>query len=531
MRNAVGVLLLVLKLAAGQATAQDVVNSQVPTANSQTGGSLQQDESRPLYPSRADFTQLIRTSRLGIGSSELGVDNNSQTGGSPQQDESRPLYPRRADFTQLIRNSRLGVARLRLPLDCSGKLRRGLAEARNESCARRRGSSELEVENAPPIEWPFRSSDGRLLVGGEIVGTFGESDNTAFFNYTDYEHNALRMMRLALAGQWRPMARVALVAEIRSEDLSRVDTHAAYVRIRPWESHAFDIQAGRIPPAFGAYGRRAYNADNPLIGYPLAYQYLTSLRSDAIPASVDDLLRMRGRGWQPSFPIGSTALSTGLPLISAFRWDTGVQARWSGTYVEVAGAVTSGTLSDPQFIDNNGGRQVSGRVQAKPLFGMVVGASAAHGDWLSDDVVDLLPEGARSRSYSQRALGLDAEYSRAHWLVRGEVVWSGWQMPFVQQTQTHRLDARGVWIEGRYRVSPRLFVAARTDRLDFSRISGTIFNGIPITWDAPVERVEVGLGWYLLRNLVGRVIVQRNWRDGGRVRSRTYVSGQLAYWF
>ena len=133
--------------------------------------------------------------------------------------------------------------------------------------------------DAPGIGWPpLRSSDGTLLIGGEIVGTLGPTDDTAFFNYTDYEHNALRLMRLALAGQWRPMARVALIAEIRSEDLSRVDTHAAYVRFRPWQSHAFDIQAGRIPPSFGAYGRRAYNADNPLIGYPLAYQYLTSLR-------------------------------------------------------------------------------------------------------------------------------------------------------------------------------------------------------------------------------------------------------------
>jgi hypothetical protein len=88
-----------------------------------------------------------------------------------------------------------------------------------------------------------------------------------------------------------------------------------------------------------------------------------------------------------------------------------------------------------------------------------------------------------------------------------------------------------MWIEGRYRFSPRLFVAARADRLDFSRITGTILGGVPITWDAPVQRVETGLGWYLLRNLVGRVIVQRNWRDGGRVHERTYVSGQLAYWF
>src|SRR5687767_14251124 len=194
-------------------------------------------------------------------------------------------------------------------------------------------------------EGPFRSPDGTLLVGGEIVGTIGMPDNIAFFNYTDYEHNALRMLRVALAGQWRPFAPIAFVAEVRSEDLRHVAAHAAYIRVHPWQSRALDIQAGRIPPSFGAYGRRAYNADNPLIGYPLAYQYLTSLRADAIPASPDDLLRMRGRGWQPSFPIGSTADAAGLPLVSAFRWDTGVQARWSGARFDTTASVTTGTLA------------------------------------------------------------------------------------------------------------------------------------------------------------------------------------------
>ena len=52
-----------------------------------------------------------------------------------------------------------------------------------------------------------------------------------------------------------------------------------------------------MPPTFGAFARRTYATDNPLIGYPLAYQYLTSLRPDALPANADELLRMRGRGW------------------------------------------------------------------------------------------------------------------------------------------------------------------------------------------------------------------------------------------
>src|SRR5688500_15864528 len=232
-------------------------------------------------------------------------------------------------------------------------------------------------------EGPLRSGDGRLLLGGEIVGTIGAPDATAFFHCTDYEHNAWRMMRVAFAAQWRPVAPIAFVAEVRSEDLQSVEAHAAYVRVRPWQSRAFDIQAGRIPPSFGAYGRRAYNTDNPLIGYPLAYQYLTSLRADAIPASTDDLLVMRGRGWLPSFPIGSSAESPGLPLVSAFRWDTGVQARWSGTRFEAVGSVTAGTLSDPRIGDNNGGRELSARIVAKPIVGLVVGASAARGAWLS----------------------------------------------------------------------------------------------------------------------------------------------------
>jgi hypothetical protein len=131
----------------------------------------------------------------------------------------------------------------------------------------------------------------------------------------------------------------------------------------------------------------------------------------------------------------------------------------------------------------------------------------------------------------QRAFGLDAEYSRDYWVVRGEIVWSGWDMPFVASNEITRLDAVGMWVEGRYRLTPRLFLAARADRLGFSRVTGTLFSGQPTTWDASVERVEFGGGWYLQRNLVGRVVIQGNWRDGGRVLSRTYVSAQLAYWF
>src|SRR5215203_911003 len=183
---------------------------------------------------------------------------------------------------------------------------------------------------APPAraqslpEGPLTMARGTITVGGEAAITAGSADDTAFFNYTDYEHNALRLLRLSLSGMWRPISRVAFLTELRSEDAHRVIPYALYVRVRPWRNRAVDFQAGRIPPVFGAFARRSYGADNPLIGYPLAYQYLTSIRSDAIPATADDLLAMRARGWRASYPVGAAAEAPGVPLISAYRWDTGI---------------------------------------------------------------------------------------------------------------------------------------------------------------------------------------------------------------
>lgn len=377
----------------------------------------------------------------------------------------------------------------------------------------------------------YSTGPGEVSFGGEVAATMGAADETAFFNYTDYERNALRTLRLALAGQWRPLAPLAFVAEIRSDDLAHVAAHALYVRLRPWRSHAFDIQAGRIPPSFGSYSRRAYDTQTPLIGHPLAYQYLTSLRPDAVPATTDDLLRMRGRGWRSSFPVGSTAEGPGVPLVSAFRWDTGVQAKWATSRFDVLGSVTAGTLSDPRVDDNNGGRQLSVRGIVRPVFGLVAGASASRGAWIADAVRPALPAQSRERTYAQRAFGVDAEYSRDHWIARGELVWTGWTLPLAVDGRDHEVGALGMWIEGRYRLTPRLFVAMRGDRLTFSRVTGTLFGGRATPWDARVERLEAGAGWFFLRNLVGRVAVQRNWRDGGRVSSRTFLSGGLVYWF
>jgi hypothetical protein len=370
---------------------------------------------------------------------------------------------------------------------------------------------------------PVRLFDGRVTVTADLAATIGGRDDEAFFNYTDYERNALRTFQAGLTAHWQPLAQVSVLAEVRTDDFARIDIAAAYVRVRPVRETPLDIQIGRIPPVFGAFGRRAYQSDRLLIGYPLGYQYLTSLRSDALPASARDLVAMRGRGWRSNFPIGSPYEGPGLPLTSAFRWDTGIQAHWTNGTVEAAASLTQGTLANPRVIDDNGGKQVAARVVVQPAAAVKIGGSVARGEWI-DDAVPLDAENAH-----QTAVGGDVEFSAGRWLVRSEVIWSRWDVPFLTPPpEGSDITALATWLEGRYRVTPRIYVAGRIDRVGFSTIT---VDGTPETWDADVHRLEGGVGVTLLRNVVWRTVLQRNTRDGGRVQRRTFVSSQLAWWF
>src|SRR5438132_884545 len=154
---------------------------------------------------------------------------------------------------------------------------------------------------------------------------FGSTD-PGFFDYTAYEPSALRLVRIDLSGAVKAGPHFTVLAEIRTENFDRIKPYALYLRIRPWTARDFDIQVGRVPPTFGAFARRTYANDNPLIGYPLAYQYLTTLRADALPASADELLRKRSLGWHGRYSVGEPAAAPGRPLVSAFRWDPGAPA-------------------------------------------------------------------------------------------------------------------------------------------------------------------------------------------------------------
>ena len=377
-------------------------------------------------------------------------------------------------------------------------------------------------------EQPISLAGGHVVVGAEITATFAPED-PGFFNYTSYEFSALRNLRMGVSAEVRANDHVQLLAEVRLDQGRLLEAYGLFLRVRPWPARRFDLQVGRVPPTFGAMTRTAYGSSNLLIGQPLAYQYLASLRPDALPRTTDDLLRMRGRGWLSSFPVGNPAAAPGLPIVNTNRWDTGVQAHGVNGKFEWTGSVTAGSLSDPRFRDNNSGRQIAGRVVARPTAAFAFGASASRGAWLNQTIDDAMAGADAGDRSQQLAFGGDAEFSVGRILIRGEAIRSTWALPEMATLRlTEPLVATSMLVEGRYKIAPGLYVAARSDRIDFSWITGA--QG-PNTWEARTLRLETGVGYSITRNVQVKGSWQRNDRNGGRVRRDSLVAGQVLYWF
>ncbi len=175
---------------------------------------------------------------------------------------------------------------------------------------------------------------GRDTAGQSAARSSAPSERpttTAFFNYTDYEHNALRMMRLALAGQWQPIARdrvrrgSALRGSAARDGACRVRAGpaVAVARIRhpggPDSAVVRRLRAPRLQrrqPAHRLSARLSVPDVAPARRHP---RHDRRPPADARPRLAAELSRSAPR-----------TRNLGCRSSARFRWDTGVQARWSG---------------------------------------------------------------------------------------------------------------------------------------------------------------------------------------------------------
>jgi hypothetical protein len=157
-----------------------------------------------------------------------------------------------------------------------------------------------------------------------------------------------------------------------------------------------------------------------------------------------------------------------------------------------------------------------------------VGLSAARGPFLTRGASERAGAAGGAGRFTQTGWGADLEYSRDYYLVRFETIVSDWRLPVIKPPAIDLpLRAVSTLVEGRYKIRPGLYAAARLDHLGFSTITGSTSRA---QWEAPVTRVEVGGGFSLQRNLLLKVTYQRNTRAGGRVTRASLGAAQLVFW-
>jgi hypothetical protein len=383
---------------------------------------------------------------------------------------------------------------------------------------------------AEPVTW----LGGTLVVSGDASISYSTSDHGTYYNYGDYESDMMRLVRLGVGAALRLGSRASVLADIRTE--GDVDHHewrvypiSLVVSVRPVAGSRLAVAAGIVQPVFGAFTQRRYGADNLLIGYPLAYQYTTAVRADALPATADEVLNNRARGWAPHYTIGASAGVSGLPIVNTSGWSPGLVVSGGTERVSVKVAVTGGGLAAAGSADWGGRWEVTGRAEWRPTPGLVVGLSGAHGAFVSDALSSIVQTAVNHRQPRETAFGMDVEYSWGYWLLRGETIVSARSYPaFASPYLNDPLTTVAVEGEARYKIRPGLYAAVRVGGLSFGAIRGSAARQ---TWDADLARVETGLGYSFTRNILVKTVYQYNRRDSTRKASLHLVAAQLVVKF
>ena len=383
-----------------------------------------------------------------------------------------------------------------------------------------------------------------MVIGGSVSIAAASSEDETHFNAGSYGEDTMRLLSAAFTSSLSLHARVGIEADLRvagQPDGSAwyFRPHTLVVKLRPIGTPAFSVAAGILQTAFGTTSGRTYGRENLLIGLPLIYQYATAIRGDAIPRHVPDLLLNRGHGAEAYYLVGdyfaygddaNYGEYAGLPLADANGWNAGVRVAAGGDRLNAAVTVTEGSLSNPRSRGASGGWQTSGRVESRRVTGLVLGASAAYGRYLDRDLDSVLTGVLANPDPRETAFGLDAEYSRDYWLVRAEAVHSRRTVPALREPLlADVLSVTGLDFEGRYRLGPGLYVAARVGSLLFGP-AGQDAGGE--SWDANAFRIEAGTGWSVTRGLLLKATYQYNRRDvTGSLRSAHRVAAEAMAWF
>ncbi len=373
---------------------------------------------------------------------------------------------------------------------------------------------------------------------GKFTFTEG-SDQTYEMNRMNRGDNPFSAFQLLVISRAHVDENVDLFLEVPVDADATSSTFLTYLRPfvrlsrlggQPW----LNLQAGRLPTLFGAYGERTNSTEKALIGVPLLFYYHTAVRNDFAVQSTDYFFQpgVRGAGYRPAAHPGGLSF-VGMPLIYDACWDTGAEL-YGGTPggLQYSVATTLGTVSAPatSAANINDGYQFIGRLGYAatdgPLFGLRVGASGSVGPYLKADIVTdpNFPAGHTAEDYLNTSIGADLSYARGPWQLFAEAGHLGYEVPNVSPL----LTATSYYVELVRDFGPMWTTALRQEASYFNDITSS--TGVTGSWDYDIQRIEASLGFRFQRSARLRVAYQNTHFPEARHLDGHLVAVQLHVW-
>lgn len=310
-------------------------------------------------------------------------------------------------------------------------------------------------------------------------------------------------------------------------------------------------EAGKFVAPFGNFLPRRFAPQNFLYGFPLHYEYRTGLAVSDVPENNQELLHARGSGHGNYEMAGETAhadflrqtttagnprqtLMTqgivapaqptsghiivgndGVKMIAKQTYISGVQFFGKFNGLGYSLGLANGALCYPTDLSVSQRPMVFGRLHVQPLIGLTLGLSGASGSYLNHKLVQEKHPNLQPEKYAQHIAGVDVEYSRGYVVFFGEGAFSRWESPFISEP----LDALAFTAELRYKILPRLYVAGRYGRINFSEIADAqdfdADGKLSEPWEFPIWRLESAAGYHLSRHAIVKAVWQINRTDSG----------------
>jgi hypothetical protein len=270
------------------------------------------------------------------------------------------------------------------------------------------------------------------------------------------------MLRADVWAAAEPLRNLILFSEVSGET-GRGNESELYLKqygIRYTPLDAFGIEVGKITQVVGTFAARQLSFRNPLVGTPDGY-------ATAYPYGV----RAGGSAGIFDYRVGIVSL----PL-----YREGYVPPPSPALRPAIGAGIT------------------------PMIGLRLGVSATEGPYLNRDFTAQQLHGADWKAYGQRVVAGDMAFSRGYFEAHGEVARSSYDVP-------GRPASVGLmyYLESKYTLTPRVFLAARYERNDYPYISPVT----PTVWigsNSVVSDGELGAGYRLGAETLLKVSVRKD---------------------